>query len=477
MLFNSIPFFFFLAFVFAIYWIPFTKGRQHQNYVLLVSSYVFYGWWDVRFLALIFISSLCDYILGNLIHNSDTKRKRRTFLIFSLAVNLGILFTFKYFNFFVSSFISSFSVESSTDLFKIILPVGISFYTFQTLSYSIDIYRKRLSPAKSAIDFFTFVSFFPQLVAGPIERATNFLPQISKARVFSYPNAVIGCRYILFGMFKKVVISDNLSEIVAIIFKVDSVYSGLMNVVGVLFFALQIYCDFSGYSDIAIGTAKLFNIDLMVNFKRPYFAKSLKNFWSRWHISLSTWFRDYVYIPLGGSKVGPFRVYFNLFVTFLISGLWHGANWTFIIWGAIHGLFLVIEKLLSKTKMKVHSIFGWLITMSIVLVAWVFFRAESLTHSLDYIKSMFTFEGEKGLAQQLKGLLSSNSEITIGHFALVLFTIALFFVVELLIETKKGLRLFKFSAVIRYSCYVSLVFLILMFGAFKSKADFIYFQF
>jgi len=286
MLFNSIPFFFFLIIVFVIYWIPFSKGRQHQNYILLTASYVFYGWWDVRFLGLIFISSICDYFLGRLIHTASTSKQRRLFLISSLVVNLGILFVFKYFNFFVDSFLDAFAVDHSEQFFRIILPVGISFYTFQTLSYSIDIFRKKLKPIKSPIDFFTFVSFFPQLVAGPIERAATFLPQISKARYFSYPNAVLGCRFILYGMFKKVVISDNISEIVNIIFAVDSGYSGLMNVLGVTLFAIQIYCDFSGYSDIAIGTAKLFNIDLMVNFRRPYFASSLKDFWSRWHISL-----------------------------------------------------------------------------------------------------------------------------------------------------------------------------------------------
>ena len=343
---------FFFVITFSLYWLPLSKLKSHQNIVLLVASYFFYGWWDWRFLGLIFISSITDFYLGQKIHETIEPKKRKLFLMASLGLNLGLLFFFKYFNFFLDSFYSTFGMSEDHNLLNIILPVGISFYTFQTLSYSIDIYRKELKPTHNFLTFLTFVSFFPQLVAGPIERAKKLLPQIEKIRSFSYQNAVLGSRYILFGFFKKMVIADGAAIIVNAIFETNSDSNGLLSILGIILFAIQIYGDFSGYSDIAIGTAKLFNINLMTNFNHPYFALSLKEFWQRWHISLSSWFRDYVYIPLGGSRLGKLFSIRNLIITFLVSGLWHGASWTFVIWGLIHGIFLVIEKETNFVNLK-----------------------------------------------------------------------------------------------------------------------------
>jgi D-alanyl-lipoteichoic acid acyltransferase DltB (MBOAT superfamily) len=474
MLFNSLTFVVFIVFTFTLYWLPLTKNKIHQNIVLLVSSYIFYGWWDYRFLSLILFSSIVDFFIGKAIHKEKNLKRKKSYLIFSLITNLGLLFVFKYFNFFIESFFTAFSVEQSQFLFKIILPVGISFYTFQTLSYTIDIYRNQLKPTKSILNFLTFVSFFPQLVAGPIERAAKFLPQIQKSRVFSYANAVIGCRFILYGMFKKVVIADNLAEIVNIIFTVDSPYSGIMNILGVTLFAIQIYCDFSGYSDIAIGVAKLFNIDLMTNFKRPYFSTSLAEFWSKWHISLSSWFRDYMYIPLGGNKFSKLLTIRNLFLTFLISGLWHGANWTFVIWGSIHGVFIIFEKFVLN-KLKLIKPLKYIFTLSIVLLAWIFFRAESFDHSINYLSSSFEFN--TSIISQFKTLFDGHSELTVGHFLIVLTLSFLFILIEFSIEKGYFIMLFNKYKGLRISLYVVLIHMIFLFGSFQNASDFIYFQF
>ena len=474
MLFNSITFIFFLMIVFTLYWLPISKNRKHQNVVLLIASYVFYGWWDYRFLSLIVFSSILDFILAKAMDKEENKRKRKTYLFLSLFFNLGLLFVFKYFNFFIDSFLSSFSIENTGPFFQIALPVGISFYTFQTLSYSIDVYQKKLAPTKNILNFLTFVSFFPQLVAGPIERARNFLPQIEFARKFNYTNAVLGCRFILYGFFKKVVIADNLAEIVNIIYEVDAPYSGLMNLLGVSLFAIQIYCDFSGYSDIAIGTAKLFNINLMTNFRRPYFSKSLTEFWGRWHISLSTWFRDYLYIPLGGNRLSNSKTLRNLFLTFLISGLWHGANWTFVIWGAIHGVFIVIEKL-TANKQTGKKGFGYFVTFTIVLLSWVFFRAESLPYALNYLRNMFDFS--TSFVTQLNGLFAAHSEITIGHFLIMMSLAFAFIVFEWFVEKGKLIETFNNYKVVRVTSYLIVLNLILLFGYYRSASEFIYFQF
>ena len=419
MLFNSLEFLLFLPIVFAAYWILniWTERRQVlrlQNFLLLVASYVFYGWWDWRFLSLIAFSTVVDYGMGLQIAKANAaelapdapeearSEKAKRWLFVSLAVNLGLLGYFKYAGFFIENWIeawASVGVTMNPWSLKVILPVGISFYTFQTLSYSIDIYRRQLKPTRDIIEFAAFVSFFPQLVAGPIERASKLLPQIQQRRRFDYDEGVSGLRLILWGMFKKVVVADTCAIYVNDIFANYTQYSGPTLILGAVFFAFQIYGDFSGYSDIAIGTARLFGIRLMTNFKTPYFSRDIAEFWRRWHISLSTWFRDYLYIPLGGSRVGKWKAVRNTFVIFLVSGFWHGANWTFIVWGLIHALLFLPLLLTGRNRRNTGDISGlptlrelagmtW--TFAAVTVAWVFFRADSVGHAVDYIQGWAT---------------------------------------------------------------------------------------
>ena len=352
MLFNCIEFAIFLPIIFILYWLVSNQNLKFQNLLLLGASYFFYAWWDWRFLSLIVFSSTIDYIVGLKLSSTTNERKRKILLFTSIFVNIGFLGFFKYFNFFSEGFAQAFTLLGhpfETSRLNIILPVGISFYTFQTLSYSIDVYRRKISPTRNVIAFFSFVSFFHQLVAGPIERATNLLPQFYKKRNFNYLNAVDGLKQILWGLFKKVVIADNCAIIVNDIFANYASYSGSTLILGAIFFAFQIYGDFSGYSDIAIGTARLFGFNLMQNFAFPYFSRDIAEFWRRWHISLSSWFRDYLYIPLGGSRGSFSEKIRNIFIIFIVSGFWHGANWTFIIWGALNALYF-LPLLLLKTN-------------------------------------------------------------------------------------------------------------------------------
>lgn len=407
MLFNSVEFLFFLPLVFILYWFVFNKNLKHQNLLILVSSYVFYGWWDYRFLFLILLSTVVDYVIGIKISRQKVDAKRKYLLWCSMFFNLTVLGFFKYYNFFISSWIDLFGsmgyeIQSVWTL-NIVLPVGISFYTFQTMSYTIDVYRKQLKPTTDFISFASFVSFFPQLVAGPIERATSLVPQILNKREFNYEKAVQGVRLVVWGMFKKIVIADSLSPIVDQIFSSYTDYSGISLWLGAIFFSFQIYCDFSGYSDIAIGTSKLFGFELMTNFKFPYFSRNIGEFWRRWHISLSTWFRDYLYIPLGGSKHGKLKSIRNIFIIFLVSGLWHGANWTFIAWGLFHGI-LFLPSFVSSTNRKYKyrvlaenrlypsflEITQMLFTFVLVTIGWVFFRSETIVDSFQFINRMFT---------------------------------------------------------------------------------------
>jgi D-alanyl-lipoteichoic acid acyltransferase DltB (MBOAT superfamily) len=403
-LFKSIEFAIFLPIVFCLYWFCTAKNLKLQNAFIVVSSYFFYGWWDWRFLGLIFLSTVEDYFVALKIQNTADERKRKMWLFFSIAFNLGILGFFKYYNFFIDNFIAAFTLlgtKPNIPSLNIILPIGISFYTFQTMSYAIDVYKKKLEPTRDFIAFSAFVSFFPLLVAGPIERATNLLPQCLKKRTFDYGNAVNGMRQILWGLFKKIVIADSCAVYVGYAFGAiagsydEPAYSlflksGITLLVGVIFFAFQIYCDFSGYSDIAIGTARLFGFNAMRNFNFPYFSRDIAEFWRRWHISLTTWFRDYVYIPLGGSRVSKIKIVRNIFIVFLVSGFWHGANWTFIAWGAIHAILFLPLILLNKNRKytdtvaagkflpSVKEVFQMGMTFLLVLVGWVFFRAENI---------------------------------------------------------------------------------------------------
>jgi D-alanyl-lipoteichoic acid acyltransferase DltB (MBOAT superfamily) len=406
MLFNSLNFAIFLPIVFILYWFATNKNLKLQNFLIVASSYLFYGWWDWRFLSLILFSTIVDYSVGLGLLKQENQTKRKILLWTSILVNLGFLGFFKYYNFFLDNFITAFSffgTELNANSLNIILPVGISFYTFQTLSYSIDVYKRKLEPTKDFIAFSAFVSFFPQLVAGPIERATHLLPQFYKKRTFDYSKAVDGMRQILWGLFKKIVIADNCAEYANLIFNNSADYSGSTLVLGALFFTFQIYGDFSGYSDIAIGTSRLFGFDLMRNFNFPYFSRDIAEFWRRWHISLSTWFRDYLYIPLGGSKGGMWMKIRNTFIIFLVSGFWHGANWTFIVWGFLNALFIMPSIVFNTNRNNldivargkylptIKEFFAIGITFSLTVFAWIFFRAANVTHAFNYITEIFSF--------------------------------------------------------------------------------------
>ncbi|MBC8488995.1 MAG: MBOAT family protein, partial [Bacteroidetes bacterium] len=387
MLFNSIEFVIFLPVVFFIYWFVLNKKSSYQNIFLLIASYVFYGWWDWRFLSLIIISSFVDFFVAQKIQKAHKVRNKKILLTISILINIGFLGFFKYFNFFVDSFVEAFAqigIHLNPRTLNIILPVGISFYTFQTLSYTIDVYRGKLKPTKDIVSFFTFVAFFPQLVAGPIERAVNLLPQFYHKRAFEVNKAKDGMKQILWGLFKKIIIADNCAVYVEEIFSNYQIYPGSTLLLGSFFFAFQIYCDFSGYSDIAIGTARLFGFNIMRNFAYPYFSRDIAEFWRRWHISLSTWFRDYVYIPLGGSRGNNFNKIRNVIIIFVVSGFWHGADWTFIIWGLLNGLYFLPLLLLKINRNNIgitaenrllptfKETFQMLITFFITLIAWVF---------------------------------------------------------------------------------------------------------
>jgi len=482
MLFNSIDFALFLPVVFVLYWFVFKNSLKYQNLLVVAASYVFYGWWDWRFLGLIVFSTVLDFFIGKSLAKTTHELNRKLLLYTSVAVNLGFLGIFKYFDFFVSNFIDAFSlfgVELSAGSLNIILPVGISFYTFQTLSYSIDVYRRKLKHTDDFIAFSAFVCFFPQLVAGPIERATNLLPQFLKARKFNYDQAADGMRQILWGLFKKVVVADNCAVFVNAIFDNPDPLSGSTLFMGAVLFAFQIYCDFSGYSDIAIGTSRLFNINLKQNFATPYFSRNIGEFWRRWHISLSTWFRDYLYIPLGGSQGGTWNKIRNVFLIFIVSGFWHGASWNFIVWGGLNALYFlpllltknnrnhlntVAEGSLFPTYKEILSI-G--LTFFLTVIAWVFFRADTLTEAVHYLNLMF-----------------SSSFFTVPSFitpkAFMLYTyllICLFIAVEWVQRDKKfGLSIENLNRPFRWFIYTIVIGVIITFGQF-GESEFIYFQF
>ena len=405
MLFNSISFALFLPVVFILYWFVTAKSLKWQNILLLVSSYFFYACWDYRFLFLLIFSTILDFYTGIKISESNNNTSKKFWFWTSISINLGFLGVLKYYNFFAISFsdaITTLGFKCDVTTLNVILPIGISFYTFHGLSYVIDIYKEKIKPTKNFIDYSVFVSFFPLLVAGPIERATHLLPQIQAKRNFEYTKAVDGLRQILWGLFKKVVIADNCAEYADLIFNNSSNYSGSTLVLGAVFFAFQIYGDFSGYSDIALGTARLFGIDLLKNFSFPYFSRDIAEFWRRWHISLSSWFKDYLYIPLGGSKGGTWLKLRNTFIIFLVSGFWHGGNWTFIAWGALHALFFLPLLLFNKNRSHIDSVAKgkmlpslkefsrMLLTFLLVVLAWVFFRADSMHQAINYISHIFT---------------------------------------------------------------------------------------
>ncbi len=486
MLFNSIEFAVFLPIVFLLYWFVMNRNLKVQNFFILLASYLFYGWWDWRFLSLIVFSSLLDYFVGIAIAKQTIIGKKKSLLMFSIIVNIGFLAVFKYFNFFIESFVEAFTFfggNLEATRLNIVLPVGISFYTFQTLSYSIDVYKGKLEPTRDIISFFAFVSFFPQLVAGPIERAVNLLPQFYTPRKFDYSKAVDGMRQILWGLFKKIVIADNCATQVNEIFTNYSNYSGSTLLLGGVLFAFQIYGDFSGYSDIAIGSARLFGFNLMQNFAFPYFSRDIAEFWRRWHISLSTWSRDHVYIPLGGSRGNLLFKTRNIFIIFVVSGFWHGANRTFIVWGALNALYFLPLMLLEKNRKHADTVaegkffptliefFQMGLTFFITIIAWIFFRAESLSHALHYISSIFT----KALFIFPNGAAFVNSR----YHPSVMFALLFVFIIiewygrqEQYAIEKLGLKWFK---PFRWGFYYLTIIAIFYFMG--EEQQFIYFQF
>ena len=483
MLFNSLDFALFLPLVFFLYWFVFQKRLRFQNALIVVASYTFYGWWDWRFLSLIIFSTTVDYIVGRKLSSENNKIKRKVLLLTSVIVNLGFLGFFKYYNFFLENFIDAFTLfgmQINANSLNIILPVGISFYTFQTLSYTIDVYKKKLEPTNDLIAFSAFVSFFPQLVAGPIERATNLLPQFYKKRTFVYHKAVDGMRQILWGFFKKIVIADNCAVFANEIFNNSFEMNGSTLVLGAIFFTFQIYGDFSGYSDIAIGTARLFGFDLKQNFANPYFSRDIAEFWRRWHISLSTWFRDYLYIPLGGSRGSILMKVRNTFIIFIVSGFWHGANWTFIIWGTLNAIYflpllltnnnrnnlgIVAEGKLLPSCKELLAMFS---TFILTVFAWIFFRAESTGQAFYIFNQIFSqsfFE-----VPYFRNGTDSYSTI---------FLVVVFMLIEWIGRNNKFAIQNMFSlnkSYMRLSLYFFIIVTILIMGSFENN-NFIYFQF
>lgn len=468
MLFTSIEFFVFLPIVFALYWLL-NRHTKWQNLLVVVASYVFYGWWDWRFLLLIAFTTACSYVSGLLIGNG---RWRKTALWGNIIVNLGILGLFKYYDFFAAELANLLGCSGDSVMLHLLLPVGISFYTFQALSYSIDVYRGKMKPTRNAVAFFAYVSFFPQLVAGPIERATNLLPQFLRERKFDYSTAVDGVRQMLWGFFKKVVVADNCAVFVDEVWGDIGGQSSLNLVAAAVLFSIQIYCDFSGYSDIAIGCAKLFGIRLMRNFNVPYFSRDIAEFWRRWHISLTTWFRDYVYIPLGGSRVAKWKVVRNTFVIFLVSGLWHGANWTFLAWGVFHACLFLPLILMGKNRKYTDTVAEgrWLpgikelgqmvLTFALAALGWVLFRSQSIGEAMDFYA----------------GMVGGNMSGFNPPMRTLVFVVLMLVVEWLQRGRGHGLDMSGVRyGVVRYACYLTTLAMIFVYGIFNET--FIYFQF
>ncbi len=488
MLFNSFEFALFLPIVFLIYWaigyakINETLKLRLQNAFVVIASYVFYGWWDWRFLILIAFTSFCSWGSGLLIakHRESSVKRSKFWLTANIVLNVGILAAFKYYDFFTGEFCRLFGIPSEGLLIRIILPVGISFYTFQALSYSIDVYRRKIEPTKDIIAFFAYIAFFPQLVAGPIERATNLLPQFLTNRKFSYDQGMDGVRQIVWGLFKKIVIADNCATYVDQVWAQHDVAGSGALILAAILFTIQIYGDFSGYSEIAIGTAKLFGIKLMRNFNNPYFSRDVAEFWRRWHISLTTWFRDYIYIPLGGSRVSKAKIIRNIFVIFLVSGLWHGANWTFLAWGAYHALLFLPLILLGMNRKYTDQIaanrilpswkeiFQMIATFALVVIGWIIFRAENITDAWEYFS----------------GIIIPNSEaipftMHSWEYIPLLVTITFMFAIEWLNRNEEhGFALHRTitHTWVRRLLYICVLMAIVYWGNFTSD-EFIYFQF
>lgn len=478
MLFNSFSFAVFLPIVFMIYW---AVPKKYQWVVILISSYYFYMSWNIKYVFLILFTTVVSYVTANLIEKEKRGHIRKLYMTIAIVASLGVLFFFKYFNFVsasIADFVRLFSIEYSPFMLQVLLPVGISFYTFQTLSYVIDVYRGRVQAEKHFGIYAAFISFFPQLVAGPIERTNNLLPQIKRENYFDYEQASYGMKLMAWGFFKKIVLADTLAIYVDAVYSDVYNYQGMVFVLATFFFAVQIYCDFSGYSDIAIGCAKLFGINLMSNFKSPYFSSSVKEFWSRWHISLSTWFRDYVYIPLGGSRVDAWRHKANLLITFLVSGLWHGANWTYVIWGGVHGIAQILENILrfdTKSNKKIYNIVRMCIVFTFVAFAWVFFRAQSIQDAFFVIGHSLI-----GIGNPLQYMKDGYAALGMGK---VLFRTCMGFILLLGIYDGFSKRydlinaLGRLNVIVRWVIYLTVILVILFYAPIGNDSSFIYFQF
>lgn len=475
MLFNSISFLLFLPLVFALYWMLDRRSLRLQNLLLLSASYFFYACWDWRFLFLLIFSTALDYFTGLKMGGAQSKRQKKVWFWLSVLINLGFLGIFKYYNFFAGSMVAALEkigFQASLPILEVILPVGISFYTFHGLSYVIDIYKDRIAPERDIVSYSLFVSYFPLLVAGPIERATHLLPQLKKPRIFNYHQAIQGTKQIIWGLFKKVVVADNCAFFVNQIFENPASHSAGELWIGMFLFSFQIYGDFSGYSDIALGTSKLFGIDLLRNFNFPYFSRDIADFWRRWHISLSTWFRDYVYIPLGGSKGSKSRQLRNVLVIFLLSGFWHGANWTFIFWGLIHALLfiplLVLGKNRSSLGRNTYRFKDWmkiLLTFVVVSFAWIFFRAADISLAFEYISAMFE------TSDPAPDYFYKN-----GKYALLTAICGVSVLFLVFVEWRNVVR---GNPEIKLNRYTVLMLALLLFcmGSYRNQMSFIYFQF
>ena len=475
MLFNSLEFLLFFPLVTILY---FLLKHPYRWILLLVASCVFYMFFKPVYILILGFTIVIDYVAGIYIEKATDKKQRKRFLVLSIITNVGVLAIFKYYNFFndnITSLASFMGLSNSIPYLNILLPIGLSFHTFQAMSYTIEVYRGNQKAERHFGLYALYVMFYPQLVAGPIERPQNTLPQLHVEKKFDYGSAVIGLRLMLWGFFKKMVIADNLSIIVDNVYNNPSQQNGFTFLIATYFFTFQIYCDSSGYSDIALGSAKIMGFDLMKNFNIPYISKSIKEFWERWHISLSSWFRDYLYIPLGGNRVKKSRWMLNLFIVFLVSGFWHGANWTFIVWGALHGTYLILEILfkpstdkLIDTTSKFGKFISVIITFHLAMFAWVFFRANSIESATFALKQIFT------------NLFTSFSLIGTASAPLLICTLfitaALFYIVDFMKENKRMIEVFQSSSYLRHAVYLFLIYSILLFGN-TDKTQFIYFQF